>query len=151
MTRSQSTIDKEELLNVARNCACSAARKLSRSLTREYDRAMKSSGLKSTQFIILVAVSLGENAQIGTLAQHLGLERTTLTRNLALLERDGLIKTTQGSDGRARIISVSAKGRAAVRSALPLWSKAQESMSDVLDVPSLIKQSNAPCGGMAQR
>ena len=76
MTRSQSTIDKEELLIVARNCACSAARKLSRSLTREYDRAMKSSGLKSTQFIILVAVSLGEKAQIGTLAQRLGLERS---------------------------------------------------------------------------
>jgi DNA-binding MarR family transcriptional regulator len=148
MTRSQNTIDKEELLNVARNCACKAARKLSRALTREYDRAMKSSGLKSTQFTILVAVLWGEKAQIGTLAQRLGLERTTLTRNLALLERDGLIKTTQGSDARARIISVSAKGRAAVRAALPLWSKAQESMSNVLDVPSLIKQSNA---GIAER
>lgn len=143
MARTPKSVDTEELLNVARNCACNTARRLSRALTREYDRALKPSGLKSTQFMVLVGALLGRKTRVGTLAEHLGLERTTLTRNLALLERDGFVKTTQGSDARARIVNVSAKGRTAVLSALPLWKKVQKRVSERIDVPSIITQSNA--------
>lgn len=93
--------------------------------------------------MVLVGALLGRKTRVGTLAEHLGLERTTLTRNLALLERDGFVKTTQGSDARARIVNVSAKGRTAVLSALPLWKKVQKRVSERIDVPSIITQSNA--------
>ena len=136
-------LDAAVLRGVATSCAHNAARKLSRGLTRAYDQAMKASGLKATQFSILVAILVVGKVRIGSLATRLGLERTTLTRNLALLERDGLVQTAHGSDARERVITVTAKGRSAVVAALPLWRNAQDKAERVLDVQSLIKQSDA--------
>jgi DNA-binding MarR family transcriptional regulator len=59
------------------------------------------------------------------LAKELGMDRTTLTRNLSVLERQGFIKISSGNDNRTRLVAVTSKGRTAVAKAIPLWNEVQ--------------------------
>jgi DNA-binding MarR family transcriptional regulator len=69
---------------------------------------------------------------IGKLADILGMERTTLTRNLTLLERKKWISIKAGDDPRARIIGITAPGRGIVRRGFPHWSEAQAHVGKML-------------------
>ena len=66
-----------------------------------------------------------DSIRISDLADKLRMDRTTLTRNLSVLEREGLIKISQGKDLRTRIVTATQKGRSAVAKALPLWNEVQ--------------------------
>jgi DNA-binding MarR family transcriptional regulator len=107
------------------DCLCLASRRASRAITRAYDRELRSTGVRVTQFSLLVLLIQRGSAPIGELAEFLGTERTTLTRNLALLEEAGWVEIRPGEDARARIVSITKKGRAAAFAALPAWRKAQ--------------------------
>ncbi len=112
--------------DIALNCACFNLRKAARALTRSYSEVLKPTGLKGTQFSILVAVSLGDGAlPIARLAEMLGLERTTLTRNLRPLEKQGLVEILPEGYRRARGLVLTEKGRRVLDEAIPLWKKAQ--------------------------
>jgi DNA-binding MarR family transcriptional regulator len=74
---------------------------------------------------LLVALSLTGGAPLLRLAEELGLDRSTMTRNLAPLERDGLIASAPGPDRRVRLVTLTDRGRRALVTALPLWEKAQ--------------------------
>ncbi len=106
-------------------CTCGELRKAARAVTMLYDNAVKSSGLQSTQFSLLHVISKGDSIRISELAAKMGADRTTLTRNLAILERDGLIKVSEGTDHRTRNITATQKGRSAVARAIPLWNEVQ--------------------------
>ncbi|HYS47014.1 MAG TPA: MarR family winged helix-turn-helix transcriptional regulator, partial [Rhizomicrobium sp.] len=69
------------------SCFCLASRQAARKITRLYDSHMQASGIRVTQFTILSQLMLRGEMPIGKLAGILGMERTTLTRNLALLEQ----------------------------------------------------------------
>jgi DNA-binding MarR family transcriptional regulator len=69
---------------------------------------------------------------IGKLAGILGVERTTLTRNLTLLERQKWISSKAGDDPRSRMIGITAQGRGMVRRGFPYWSKAQAQVGKML-------------------
>jgi DNA-binding MarR family transcriptional regulator len=114
-------------LDAATECACQKVRMAARAVTRAYDRALRPSGLRSTQFTVLVAASVAEGISLHRLADILGLERTTLTRNLSALEREGLIQITS-VDGRTRNVRLSSTGQARLKQALPLWDQAQENL-----------------------
>jgi DNA-binding MarR family transcriptional regulator len=109
----------------AAGCFCLASRQAARKLTRLYDSHMQESGVRATQFTILSQLMLRGEMPVGRLAGFLGMERTTLTRNLALLEAQKWISTRPGEDPRARMIAVTAQGRGIVRSSFPYWAKAQ--------------------------
>jgi DNA-binding MarR family transcriptional regulator len=110
-----------------RECLCLASRRAARAVTAAYDRRLRPHGLRITQFSILVTLMLMGPTPMGEVARFLGLERTTLTRNLDLLESKGWIESRPGeSDARARVISTTAKGAEIVRSAYPEWRKAQD-------------------------
>jgi DNA-binding MarR family transcriptional regulator len=102
-----------------------------RAVTRAYDRALQPSGLRSTQFTILVAASVAGGVPLHRLAKILGLERTTLTRNLAAIERKGLIEVAE-VDGRTRNVIVLPAGEALLTQALLLWDQAQERLREKL-------------------
>ena len=76
---------------VRAGCACSGLRRAAREITQRYERALAPSGVKATQFPILVALGEGEAIPIVPLAEGLALDRTTLTRNLRILEGRGLV------------------------------------------------------------
>jgi DNA-binding MarR family transcriptional regulator len=114
------------------SCVCLNLRRAARAVSQIYDEALASSGIKITQFSLLRAVERNEPAAITALAEELDLDRTTLARNLAPLERDRLVTLAPGSDQRVTEVRLTAKGRAAVAKALPLWEKAQAQLQHQL-------------------
>jgi DNA-binding MarR family transcriptional regulator len=91
---------------------------------------MRRSGLVRTQFTVLVASTLAgpEGVPMSALARVLVLDRTSLTRTLAPLERAGLVRTTRGaSDSRVRLVQITAAGSRRLARALDLWEEAQAS------------------------
>jgi DNA-binding MarR family transcriptional regulator len=108
-------------------CVCQKVRMAARAVTRAYDRALRPCGLRSTQFTLLVAASVAGGIPMRRLADILGLERTTLSRNLAAIEREGLIEVVS-ADGRTRNVFLSSAGTARLEVALPLWDQAQQSL-----------------------
>jgi DNA-binding MarR family transcriptional regulator len=112
-------------LAASRRCTASQLRRATRVVARLFDEVMASSGLEGTQFSVLVALSLGGDVPMRTLAERLGVDRTTLTRNLKPLDREGLVESAAGDDQRVRLVRMTAKGRRVLEKALPLWEKAQ--------------------------
>src|ERR687891_1119880 len=107
------------------SCTCGELRKAARAVTLLYDNAFKSSGLLSTQLDLLYVVYKSDSIRISHLAKELGMDRTTLTRNLSVLERQGFIKISSGKDNRTRIVAITSKGRTAIAKAIPLWNEVQ--------------------------
>lgn len=99
-----------------------------RAVTRLYDEELRDSGLRATQVSVLVAIAVDEVMSIAALAKFMGMDRSTLTRNLRPLERDGLVKL--GSEGwrRSRTVEITKKGRSRLKDALPLWERAQAAL-----------------------
>ena len=106
-------------------CLCLASRKAARALTRAFDRELRPHGIRTTQFSILTNLLLRGPLTISALADFLGVERTTLTRNLGLIESEGWVEIRAGDDARERVVTATKKGRAVVTGALAAWRKAQ--------------------------
>jgi DNA-binding MarR family transcriptional regulator len=114
------------------DCFCLASRQAARKITRLYDGYMQKAGIRATQFTILSQLLLRGEMPIGRLAGILGMERTTLTRNLALPEARKWISIKPGDDPRSRLVGITAQGRAAVRRGFPFWSQAQAHVGRML-------------------
>lgn len=117
---------------VARSCVCFNLRKATRLVTQLYDAVLRPSGLRVTQFTVLVAIGLGGRVPMSMLAGVLGMDRTTLTRNLKGLQERQLVSSTAGDDRRSRVISLTEAGRSALDTTLPLWRDAQRQAVELL-------------------
>lgn len=113
-------------IQAAQSCACLNLRKAARAITQAYDAAIEPSGMRATQFSLLQAISLADGAPMTRVARILGMDRTTLTRNLAPLERQGWVRSEPGPDRRERTLALTRSGRAALERAKPLWQAAQD-------------------------
>jgi DNA-binding MarR family transcriptional regulator len=113
---------------VIESCVCHRTRMAARAVTRLYDDALRSVGLRATQLAVLVAAGAGDVVSITALAKLMGMDRSTLTRNLAPLEREGLIRVGNEGWRRSRTVAITKEGRSRIRGALPLWQKAQEQL-----------------------
>ncbi len=113
-----------------RDCLCLHSRQAARHLTQIYDHALRTSGLRVTQFQLLAAIDETEPVIQQTLSNLMGMDRTTLTRNLALLQGEGLVDMRPGlNDRRERSYRLTKAGRQAVAKALPLWRSAQQELT----------------------
>lgn len=110
-------------------CHCLAARKRARDLTRRYEAALRPFGLKATQFSILSVLAIKGQTLLTQLARILGLERTTLTRSLGILEANGWVYSRSSEDGRERPIEITGEGLKLLEEAFPHWKKVQDSVS----------------------
>lgn len=106
-------------------CACHKIRMAARAVTRAYDDALRPAGLRATQVALLAAVAAEGALSITSLAAAVGMDRSTLTRNLAPLEKEGLLAVGDEGWRRSRELSLTARGRARLQAATPLWEKAQ--------------------------
>jgi DNA-binding MarR family transcriptional regulator len=113
-------------------CFCINLRQASQTITEFYDTALEPSGLKITQFSVLKAARYLEPVSISALAEYLGLDRTTLGRNLRILERDELVTLELGQDHRERTVRLTESGQVTYRSAYPLWKQAQQKITEGL-------------------
>ena len=106
-------------------CTCAKLRKLTRAMSRLYDQHMAIVGLKITQYSVLASASR-DPLPVAELAERLGMERTTLTRNLKPLIDAGWIALEPGTDSRQRIVTMTDAGHAKLKQAIPAWRAAQD-------------------------
>lgn len=113
-------------------CTCARIRKATRILTQAYDAALKPVGLKGTQFTLLVTLDKTGELPLSRLADVLGMERTTLTRNLKPMICKGYIEVNQDDDQRVRLVKMTLNGAQVVQEAMPLWRSVQMQTVDRL-------------------
>jgi DNA-binding MarR family transcriptional regulator len=113
-------------------CLCTNLRRTARAISNIYDAALAPTGIKITQFSLLRAVQRHEPIAISVLAEEMALDRTTLARNLAPLQRDRLLALSAGSDQRVTEVRLTNAGRDAIERAVPLWKKTQHEVSRLL-------------------
>lgn len=118
-------------------CACEALRRTSRSVTSHYQQALAGAGVRPAQLPILVATRLMGPVPVTALAAQLGLDRTTLTRNLAHLEEQDLVTTQEGDDGRVRLVVLTAAGQDLLGPAYEAWQAAQAGVAEAFGAERL--------------
>lgn len=115
-------------------CLCLASRRAARVITRRFDASLRPLGIKATQFTLLAALELKGPQSVGALAEFIGAERTTLTRNLAVAEEQSLVAIRSGTDARARIASITPRGRQTLRRAFPAWRTTQAELTTAMGI-----------------
>jgi DNA-binding MarR family transcriptional regulator len=106
-------------------CTCAKLRRTARRLTQAYDRALKPSGLRLTQYSVLANVARRSGLSVTDLAELLAMDRTTLTRNLRPLSARGWVRIAPGPDRRSRAVEITEAGLLVYQEALPLWRDAE--------------------------
>lgn len=113
-------------------CLCGNVRRAALALTSLYDGALAPHGLKVTQFSLLRAIERHGEPNLTELARATGLDRSTLGRNLRVLEDAGFVALSPGEDQRDRVVALTARGRARSRAAAATWKKVQEHLTRAL-------------------
>ena len=114
-------------------CITAAMRAATRRLTLLYDEVMAPSGLRVTQYhILLVLKHLGSDPPtIGELADLLTMDRSAMSRTLRPLERDGLVGVSRDTDDRRRRpVVLTSKGRNAEVRGARCWTQAHQLFGD---------------------
>ena len=124
-------------------CACANIRRLSRQVTRLYDAELRDSRLEVTQFGVLSALNRLGEATHGQLAKGFGMDSTTMTRVMAVLERRGWVARRAGIDRRQRIYHTSPAGREQLDAARAGWRRAQERLRVLLGDDTLSALTDA--------
>jgi DNA-binding MarR family transcriptional regulator len=100
-----------------------------RKLSALYDDALTPVGINIAQFSLLRNVERRQPVSLTELARHLELDRSTLGRNVRVLERLGMLSFGRGDDHREALVLLTEEGAQTLRAALPLWQACQESVS----------------------
>jgi DNA-binding MarR family transcriptional regulator len=114
------------------HCACSQLRRTSRAISGLYDQFLEPAGITVTQYAILVNIARHEDGIARTsLATLLGMDRTTLTRNLRPLERAKLVGSkTDPADRRSSILRLTPTGTRKLDRAFALWADVQQKFTE---------------------
>jgi DNA-binding MarR family transcriptional regulator len=112
--------------DIGRTCACFKVRKAARAVTKLYEEVLRPIGLRATQFSLLMAARVIGPVTVVKLAQITVMDRTTLTRNLQILEKRRLIEIKPGEDRREREVTLTTSGMEVLAKAVPLWEQAQD-------------------------
>ena len=107
-------------------CAAFNLRRASRVVTQLYDAGLSPTGLRSTQFTILVATAKSQPTSVGGLAELTLMDQTTMTRNLRLMVREGLIEVAARGAKRVKLVRLTKAGERALAKAVPVWRTTQE-------------------------
>ena len=123
---------KELDMSAIENCVCFNLRWVTRAVTQFFDAEMRRYGIRPTQGSILLALNTKESWTMAELSDWLGLERTTLVRNLRPLQRDGFVQADGGGRGGRVELSITAIGRKKIEEAMPAWRSAQSAVVKTL-------------------
>jgi DNA-binding MarR family transcriptional regulator len=126
------TVKKELDMTSVENCTCFNIRRVSRVITQFFDTEVRRRGMRPTQAPILRALNAKSGWSMAELSDWLGMERTTLLRNLRPLQRDGLVRIKGAGRGGHVELEITAKGRAALAKNHPAWLAAQDKVVAIL-------------------
>ncbi len=123
----------ETTLQVRDHCLCLAAQRAARALARRFDEVLRPLSLTSGQFSLMMALNRPEPPSLGSVADFLAMDRTTLTANLKPLERRGLILiAVDSADRRGRRLTLTKSGLTLLASAVPIWQATHLQTDDLL-------------------
>ena len=125
MLRGAKSLNVSKRLKEGQACACFNVRKTARVITQLYDEVLRPTGMRITQFALLMAAAGLGPVTVTRLAKLGAMDRTTLTRNLRPLEEQGLVHIEPGEDRRERQVTLTPRGQHALATAFPLWQEAQ--------------------------
>lgn len=131
--------DPADVRACAQSCAAANVRRASRAVTKLYGQFMATTGLEPTQYSLLVACSLTGGATVSKLAEVFVMDRSALARNLALMEKRGLVKIRPGEDRRTRKVSLTPFGESTLANAMPHWRAAQNAVEQQFGAERLQK------------
>jgi len=113
-------------------CFCGVLLVAARSVTRLYNEELRASGIEVTQHAILMMLKALGPTPLGALGERLAVDKTTISRNVKVLERHRWVATDRGEDARERVVSVTNAGAAKLEKARPSWDRAQKRMRAAL-------------------
>jgi DNA-binding MarR family transcriptional regulator len=123
---------KHEVDEIADACLASRTRLLGRVVTSIYDDALRKVGLTASQLTILAALEHTEGISPGALCDALKLDKSTLSRNVDRMHRNGWVEKLVGADARSHTLKLTLQGREKLAEAVPLWRTAQVSAEELL-------------------
>ena len=125
-------MSKELDMSAMENCVCFNLRWVTRAVTQFYDSEMRRHGIRPTQESILASLQTKGSWTMAELSDWLGMDRTTLVRNLRPLQRDGFVKTIGGGRGNLVEVMITTKGREQIKKLTPAWKSAQNAVVKTL-------------------
>jgi len=142
---------RSDALQAIEACAGWNSRLASRRITQFLEKRMAASGLTIAQFGLMAQIAAASEDTLGGLAERLGLDQSSLSRNLHALERDGLVEIAiVEHDQRKRAVWLTENGARRLEAAMPVWRSAHAALEKVLD-PKLARRlavaSQALIGG----
>lgn len=114
------------------HCLCTKLRRATRGVTRIYDDALRDVGLNVAQFSLLRHLQRLDQPSISVLAEAMGLDRSTMGRNLKLLQEEGLISLGEGTDQRSRVVQLTTQGHQRLEMSIEPWQQAQVQLAQYL-------------------
>ena len=118
-------------------CTCTEIRRAARKLTSFYDSALAPAEITITQYSILASIGRAGELCHTVLAEKLGMDRTTLTRNLRPLIDIKWVEAGSGEDRRKRWLHLTAAGKKKLKRCLPLWERVQNDFVSEIGAPQL--------------
>ncbi len=108
-------------------CACANLRKAARNVTQAYEKKMEPTGLKVTQYYMLVNIARHNKISISNLGDIMLLDQSTVTRNVNILKKSGYVDIARDlNDSRIKFVSITDIGIAKLEEATPIWLQIQE-------------------------
>jgi DNA-binding MarR family transcriptional regulator len=146
-------------------CLCLYVQRAARALARRFDEALKPSGINNGQFSLLMSLNRPDMpgvppATMSSVAQLLGMDRTTLTAAVKTLSARGLMKVVLDSkDRRIRHLRLTPAGMETLRNAVPIWTQTHAEVEATLANPDQLRaelnqlsgQSAAPCAPISSQ
>lgn len=127
-----------EITHLVRDtCLCLHVQRAARAVARRFDEALRPLALTHGQFSLLMSLNRPEPPSIGSVANLLAMDRTTLTANLKPLERRGLVTVTvDQADKRSRRMALTSAGRSLLAAAVPIWKRTHAAIDRLLGASS---------------
>jgi DNA-binding MarR family transcriptional regulator len=124
MARTKNSMPAAEL--IAGQCLGVRVRTLNRAVTALYDEALRPHGLRVGQLNLLVAIARMGTARPGDLCRFLRMDKSTVSRDVEPMKRNGWLVVDESGDKRARPMRISAEGQTLLEAVVPAWRQAQE-------------------------
>lgn len=121
---------------IATECVGARVRLMNRAVSRLYDELLRPHGIRFSQMNILTIVTLKGPVRPVDVARILSLEKSTLSRNVRLMEDQGWIESLPGETGKELLLQVTPAGGKLLRKATPAWQEAQDRLTGILGQPA---------------
>ena len=131
------TAGAEVAREILRDCVCSRTRMLDRVLSRLFDDSLAPLGVRANQLTVLALIRAMEGLRAADVARYLEMDKSTVSRGLAVLRARCWVEESVGPDRKSRRLDVTADGRTLLRETLPLWRSAVERAREALGEESV--------------